>query len=268
MGLSRREVLGAIGIAAGSCALSSCAMEETGSFEDRTRKEVFPWRYTVLDPDITARRAYTIFDEGHCMYAAFTSVVSQLAEKYGQPYRSFPVKMMRYGAGGVGGWGSLCGAMNGSAALISMFVKKEDDLKQLVDELFLWYQQTELPEYVPPKPALDIEIVKSVSDSVLCHVSVTKWCEISGHKAYSEQQKERCRRLTADATRKTVEILNAHFTCGSAVALQHDEKTRQCMSCHTKGNELRPEGVRTKNTSGKMSCSSCHSTLDVNHVLL
>ena len=257
--LTRREVLGAVGIAAGSCALSSCAMEEIGSFPDGTGKRVFPWKYTELDPDITASMAYSNFDKGHCMYAAFSSAISQLADEYGQPYRSFPVEMMRYGAGGVGGWGSLCGAVNGSAALISLFVKKEEDLKQLVDELFLWYQQTELPVYVPHKPALNIEIAKSVSSSVLCHVSVSRWCKVSGHKTFTKPQKERCKRLTADTAKKTVEILNAHFTSRFAAARQHDENTRQCMPCHTKGSEL-------QNTCGKMSCTSCHSSLADEHM--
>jgi hypothetical protein len=259
MGLTRREVLGAVGIAAGSCALSSCATEEMGSFQDRTRKEAFPWRYTALDPEITAQRAYAHYPKGHCMYGVFASVMSQLADKYGEPYRSFPVDMMIYGAGGVADWGSICGALNGSAALVGLFVKEEDEQKQLVEELFLWYQQTELPQYVPQQPDLNIEMAKCVCDSVLCHVSVTKWCKASGHKAYTKPQKERCKRLTADTARKTVEILNARFTSGSAIALEHDEKTKRCMSCHTKGSEL-------QDTRGRMGCNSCHSSITDDHV--
>ena len=156
--------------------------------------------------------------------------------------------------------------MNGSAALISMFVKDEDELKRLVEQLFLWYQQSELPVYIPPKPTLDIEVTKSVSNSVLCHVSVTRWCKVSGHKPLTKPQRERCKRLTADTAKKTVEILNAHFTSRYSVTLQHDEKTMECMSCHTKGNELQPREFRTENTSGKMRCSSCHSTLGDDHV--
>jgi len=259
MKLTRRAVLGAVGIAAGSCTLSSCAIEGKGSIQDGTGNSVFPWRYSELDPDITVQRAYSYFDKGHCMYGTFASAVSQLAEKYGEPYRSFPVDMMIYGAGGVCGWGSICGAVNGSAALISLFVKKEEELKQLVDELFLWYQETELPVYVPAKPALDIDIDKSASGSVLCHVSCTRWCNASGHKTFTKEQKERCKRLTADTAKKTVEILNAHFVSRFAAALKHDEKTRQCMPCHTKGSKL-------QNTLGKMGCDSCHSSLADDHM--
>jgi len=259
MTLTRREVLGAVGIAAGSCALSSCAMEGMGSFQGGTGKKVFPWKYAELDPDITARSAYSYYGKGHCMYAAFAPAISQLGDKYGQPYSSFPVDMMIYGAGGVAGWGSLCGAINGSAALISLFVKKEEEQQQLVDELFLWYQQTELPQYAPQKPDLNIEMAKSVSDSVLCHVSCTRWCKVSGHKTFTKPQKERCKRLTADTAKKTAEILNAHFASRFTAALQHDGKTRQCMPCHTKGSKL-------QNTRGKMECDSCHSSLPDEHI--
>lgn len=260
MTLTRREVLGAVGLAAGSCALSSCAMQEMGSSKDGIAKPVHPWKYVKLDPDITAQRAYAHCLKGHCMYGVFTSVMSQLAEKYGEPYRSFPVEMMIYGAGGVGGWGSLCGAVNGSAALVGLFVKDEDEIKKLVNELFLWYQQTELPQYVPQKPGLNTTIPKTVSNSVLCHVSTTRWCKFAGHKAYSKPQKERCRRLTADTAKKTVEVLNAHFASRFTAVLQHDDNTKGCMPCHT------AKGGRVQASRGKMACGSCHTYLPGDHI--
>jgi hypothetical protein len=260
MTLTRREVLGAVGIAASSCTLSSCAMQEMGVSKERIAKPAYPWKYVKLDPDITAQRAYARYAKGHCMYGVFASVMSQLSEKYGEPYRSFPVDMMIYGAGGVGGWGSLCGAVNGSAALVGVFVKDEDDVKKLVNELFLWYQQTELPRYVPQKPALNVKIPKTVSNSVLCHISATKWCKASGQKAHTKSQKERCRRLSADTARKTVEVLNAHFASSFTPVLQHDENTKGCMSCHTtKGSEV-------QNSRGKMGCDSCHTYLPGDHI--
>jgi hypothetical protein len=234
-------------------------MDKTGSFQDAGAKPIYPWKYTKLDPETTAHRTYVQYKKGHCMYGVFTSVTTQLADKYGEPYRSFPVNMMIYGAGGVGGWGSLCGAANGSAALFGLFVEEEDDIKELVSELFLWYQQTELPQYVPEEPDLDIEIPRTVSNSVLCHTSCTRWCKVSGYKAYTKEQKERCKRLAADTARKTVEILNAHFASSFAAVTKHDNNSSSCMSCHTKGSEL-------QNTRGKMDCNSCHTCLPDTHV--
>jgi hypothetical protein len=261
MKLTRREILGLAGITSGSCALSSCAVDELITPSDGVRKPDFPWTYTELDPDITARKAYKICEKGHCMYGVFASVVLQLAKKHGELYRYFPVDMMRYGAGGTAKWGSLCGALNGSAALIGLFAEKDEDLKILIDELFLWYEQTELPVYIPEKPAYNTEIPKSISVSVLCHVSVTRWCKVSGQKAFSKPQKERCRRLTADTAGKTVEVLNAHFVGRTPVTRQFNTKTKKCSSCHTKDSEL-------QNSLGKMSCSICHSTLSDKHPLI
>ncbi|MGM0621777.1 MAG: hypothetical protein ACQETJ_12075, partial [Bacteroidota bacterium] len=43
------------------------------------------WEYFHLDPDATAQLAYDTYSEGSCMYATVSSVVLQLAEKFGEP---------------------------------------------------------------------------------------------------------------------------------------------------------------------------------------
>jgi len=192
------------------------------------------------------------------MYGVFESVLSQLAEAYGEPYASFPVDMMRYGAGGTGSSGSLCGALNGAAALIGLFVKSKEEMKQLVGQLFLWYEQIELPVYVPGEPALDIEMPKSASHSVLCHVSTTRWCAASGHQAFSKPRKERCRRLTADTAGKTVEILNSHLNARFVSVYSMSEEVKKCKSCHTKGSQK-------SNSRGTMSCGNCHFSFANKH---
>jgi len=243
---------------AGACAFSSCLIHRQASAPDRDREPAFPWTYTELDPDVTAKRTYEDCAKGHCMYGVFAPIMLQLAEKHGEPYRSFPVDMMRYGAGGTAGWGTLCGALNGAAALVGLFAKTEEQMKQMTGELFLWYEQTELPVYVPQKPILDIEMPRSVSSSVLCHASVTRWCTISGHKTFSKVQKERCKRLSADTAKKTVEVLNNYCQATFVPAYGLSQKTKQCRSCHTKGSEK-------SNSRGKMSCNSCHFSLASKH---
>lgn len=252
MKCTRREMLEAAGIAAGSCALSSCAVDKWATVSDGARKHDFPWAYRELEPDTTARQAYHIYEKGYCMYAVFASVVLQLAKERGEPYRSFSVDMMRYGSGGTAGWGSLCGALNGSAALIGLFTETDEDLRTLVDELFLWYEQTGLPAYIPEKPTYNVDIPKSLSGSVLCHVSVTTWCKVSGYKALTDPHRERCKRLAADTAGKTVELLNAHLVGRTSVSPLFDKETKQCRSCHTKDS-------KPQNFSGKMICARCHS---------
>ncbi len=249
--LSRRRVLGPLGIVAGSCVLSSYLGGSQGPAADQEKTPNGPWTYQELDPDVTAARAYDDYAKGHCMYGVFSAIITQLGEKHGEPYRSFPLGMMHYGGGGAGGWGSLCGALNGSAALIGLFVEKEEDMKKLVAEMFRWYEQTLLPSYTPIKPDLDVEIPKTISDSVLCHVSATFWCKASGNKASSKPRKERCRRLTADVARRTVEVLNSYHRDRFAPVHQASEEVEECQSCHTKTGEK-------ENSKGNMSCGSCH----------
>jgi hypothetical protein len=166
--------------------------------------------------------------------------------------------MMVYGAGGVSNWGSLCGALNGSAAIIGLFVKSKAHRTALTNEVFLWYEQSALPVYKPAKPDLDIEIPTSTADSVLCHVSISKWCKVSGHKAFSEARDERCKRLSADVAAKTVEVLNAWHEQTFAAVHRPTNQLQTCNSCHGRGSEL-------ENTRGKMNCTTCHSQLSDEH---
>jgi len=257
MELSRRRVLGMAGVVVGSGAILS-QTGEPASFAAGTRRPAFPWQYHELDPERSAHRAYHEHKKGHCMYGVFGSILSQLAEAHGEPYASFPVDMMRYGVGGTAGWGSLCGALNGAGALIGLFSKKEKELKKLVDELFLWYEQTALPIYRPPASLLRMTVPACTANSVLCHVSVSRWCKAAGQQAHSKAQKERCRRLTADVAKKTVELLNAHFSGRFKAARRMQEKTSTCASCHMKGSKL-------QNSQGKMHCTSCHYSLGTEH---
>lgn len=243
--------MGPLGIVAGSCVLSSYLSGSQAPAADQEKTSNVFWAYHELDPDVTAARAYDDYAKGHCMYGVFSAVITQLGERYGEPYRSFPVGMMQYGGGGTGGWGSLCGTLNGSSALIGLFVEKEEDMKKLVAEMFLWYEQTLLPTYSPAKPDLDIEIPESISNSILCHASTTFWCKVSGHKESSKPRKERCRRLTADVARRTIEILNSYHRDRFASVHQFSEEVKECQSCHTKGSEK-------ENSKGSMSCGSCH----------
>jgi len=207
---TRREVFGALGIAVGSCMLSSCMRQEMKTTQGKTDPDVACWPYHELDPQTTAERAYLYHYEGHCMYGVFKSIVWQLAERYGEPYRSFPCRMMTYGAGGVASWGSLCGALNGTAAVIGLFASRKEQAS-LVNQVFLWYEQTKLPIHVPAQPKLDMEMPASVAHSVLCHPSVGAWSKASRYPVAGKEHMERCARLTADTARQTIIVLSNYL---------------------------------------------------------
>lgn len=210
------------------------------------------WSYAPLDPEVTAQLAYDSYSEGSCMYATVKSVVSQLAQTFGEPYASFPIHMFKYGHGGMGGYGSTCGAINGAAALTGMLVAEKSVQDLMITDLFRWYENQPFPAFKPSKPVLDFVPDASVSNSVLCHASNTNWCKATGFKVASAERKERCRRLTADVAGKITTSLNEVMTNVYVTGMHTDEAAGTCMACH--GNE-----GKIKNTSVGMSCNSCHS---------
>lgn len=211
-----------------------------------------PWKYVYLDPGITSELAYNHYVEGGCMYATCKSIITQLAEKIGEPYASFPYHMFKYGHGGIGGFGSVCGAVNGAAALVGLLIADKNLKDRTITDVFQWYEQAPLPMFNPVKPALDYTPDKSVANSVLCHASNTNWCSQSGYKVKSKERKERCRRLTADVSQKVTTVLNEVMTGQYMTNVHGDESVNACLSCH--GSEGKMENV-----SVKMSCTSCHA---------
>ena len=186
------------------------------------------------------------------MYATFKSVVSQLANQVGEPFTSFPYQMMKYGHGGIGGYGTVCGSLNGAAALIGLLVPDRINQDYLIESLYQWYEEAQLPQFIPNNPLLDFTPPTSISNSVLCHASNTNWSEASGYEIKTEQQKERCRRLTADVVTQTVISINQFFSNNFTTSANDNETVRTCMTCHSSEGKL-------ANTSGKMHCSACHS---------
>ncbi len=210
------------------------------------------WKYFNLNPVATAQLAYDKYSEGSCMYATVTSIVSQLAGKFGEPFTSFPFHMFKYGHGGIGGFGSVCGALNGAAAVIGLLISDKGVQDKIITDLYQWYEKESLPVFAPQKPVFDFTPVTSVSNSVLCHASNTNWCKTSGFSVNSAERKERCRRLTGDLARQVTTSLNAVFSHAYITNTHPNEAANTCVACHGNDGKL-------KNTSVKMSCNSCHT---------
>jgi hypothetical protein len=245
--LSRREMLG-IGVAAGTVLLGSCTREKPNM--------EFPWEYKILDSSKTKELAYKNYFKDGCMYGVFTSIASQVAEKLGEPYISFPFGISSYGGGGVAMWGTLCGTCNGAAMIIGLF-QQGKIRNQLINEIFTWYEETSLPLFVPSQPVKvkpGFEMKTSRADSTLCHLSITKWTNISGFESYHPQRVERCARLVADMAGKTVELLNSVDQKKYAPKQQISAVSDSCLTCHAQGQQApnEPEVV------SRMKCTTCH----------
>jgi hypothetical protein len=208
--------------------------------------------YVTLNPETTAELAYEHYSNGACMYAIISSFVSQLAEKVGEPYASLPIQMFKYGHGGVGGYGTLCGAANGAAALIGLFITDKNVQDSIIADVFQWYEKEPLPEFKPTNPKSELNLPSVPSNSVLCHASNTNWCNESGYDINSNERKERCRRLTADVAKKLTIVLNELFNDTYITNTSNNVEKNTCLACHGKEGKI-------KNSAVKMECNSCHS---------
>jgi hypothetical protein len=271
--LNRRDVLASLGALGGSALLAGCggrlesASPDPGGSPDRPAEQpgrpadapsaASPpsWKYARLDPDEIAERAYRIYPDGSCMYGIVGAVIGALADRFGEPFRSFPVEMTRYGTVGMGGWGSLCGVVNGGGALIGLFYSEKDKTRreQLIAELCAWYESTALPVFKPVEPGWADEVEAVVPDSLLCHVSSARWCKATGCESHSAERRERCRRMTADGAAKVVEILN-RAADGAGEFARVSPDVRACVECHGE-REL-------ADSKGLMRCQTCHDLPD------
>ena len=207
----------------------------------------WPFPFVGLDPDVAAQRGYDGFYQGACCYGTVKGILSQWQELLGEPFTSIPADMFKYGEGGVAGWGTLCGTLNGAAAMINL-VCAMDPARALINELMAWYSSTAVPVFIP---AGKEPIAQSTSESPLCHVSVGKWCQLAQVTATSNERKERCARLVADVAKKTCTLLNNQFLNQFAAEHSVSSVTTNCMACH---------GSSGMNTAlGKMQCTPCHT---------
>ena len=136
--------------------------------------------------------------------------------------------------------------------MIGLLVTDKPAQDVLITGLCRWYEKIGLPEYKPQVPIFDYTPPPSVSNSTLCHVSISNWVNKSGQKATGDKRVERCRRLTGDVAYRVTVILNEYFN-NTYVTVGHDNQTvGECMTCHGDRGKL-------NDTFGKMDCSSCHT---------
>jgi hypothetical protein len=245
--------------AVGLTAVAGASSLVTTAINAKTPPTAWPWPYQTLNADDVRIQAHYLYYNGMaCCSGVFGSLVQALALTVGDPWTNLPPELMYYGGGGGSGWGILCGAINGSLALISLTVDKAV-AGPLITELIGWYTQAELPSDTANQFALngqylvhnfDGDLAQNVSGSPLCHVSVTEWCITANKKVSDIERKERCARIAGDCAAKAVEILNAYFA-GTFTPTYVDPSTvTDCLACH--GSAV------MYNVMTRMDCEPCH----------
>jgi hypothetical protein len=212
-GMARRRVLVGTGALAVGAALAQFggligSAEATGGSTEK-----WPWPYVKLDPAETAEICYNEWYRVFCGSAVINSVFSQLREKVGEPYKSFPADAFVFLEGGQMGWGTICGSPAGANivanCIIGPRISGAHEGHQIAADLMQWYSETALPVYMPKKPKITEKILTTTSDSPLCHLSVGKWMKASGYPLKSAERKDRCARVAASTAYRLVELLNA-----------------------------------------------------------
>lgn len=213
--VTRRELLtmmGTIGAGAafaGISGLPSTAEAVGGSTEK------WPWPYVKLDPEKTAEIAYNEWYRVFCGAAVINSVFSQLRDKVGEPYRSFPSDAFVFLEGGMAGWGTICGSNAGANVVSNVITGPRiagpdcENGALIGSEMLQWYSETALPVYQPKQPKQKAKIITTTSQSPLCHVSVGKWMKAAGYAFVSPERKDRCARVSASVAYRLVQHLNA-----------------------------------------------------------
>ena len=169
----------------------------------------------------------------------------------------------KYGGGGINCWGTLCGVPNGCCAVLNLIGIYTGALG---DKVLGYYSQTEFPtsavydaydsSWSGPEPIPDDEVLaRTVSNSPLCHVSISKWCDAAGVSLASTDEEgrkyknDRCGKICADMAAFTAELINDTATYEFAL----NDDTAACMECHTTGSTVAPAQC------GKMDCAGCHT---------
>lgn len=257
----RRAFLAQAGLVAGGVGIGAAGLAPLLHAQTSRTAPEWPWPYKELDVESVRKHGHRLYYEGGCMYGASGGLLAVLVETVGEPWNTFPHDMMRYGGGGIAGWGTVCGSLNGACAIITLASGKA--YGKISNELMAWYGTTEFPsevanryaaqhEYLVDELKTDAVLPTTVSDSPLCHVSVNTWCRETGFASGSKQRAERCARLTGDVAARAAELLNAHAR-GTLVTGEFEKS--ECSSCHFMGENF--ESGQFIIGKGN-NCTDCH----------
>lgn len=268
--LSRRNFFKQSGSLATGVALGVGGLSVVSSSAKENPVEALPWPYVKLDVEHARKLGYLGYYKNECSAGTFYGILWPLREKIGHPYDTMPIEppnIMSFGAGGVAGWATLCGALNGASAAIALVSKKP---KPIINELFGWYQNASFPsdqaneyaskhQFPVEKYKSDKILAKSVAKSQLCHVSVTNWCKASGYASGAKERSERCARVAGDVAAYAVALLNLDAEGKFKPTYAFSEEVAGCRKCHFKGKDFKAGQF----TRGKMDCLQCHETHDI-----
>jgi hypothetical protein len=265
--MSRRKFLVSAGTVAAVAAVSGAALGNQPSTAEAAVTGV-PWPYPSAAADQPeaeklARRAFEVYFASGCAEGVWWPFAEALAVANADTWGTLPKNVFRYGGGGVGGWGTLCGTLNGASAIIGMTVANGTHRNNLIDAIMQYYAEKALPTNAAWKSHLGSlglpdtwnpatlplkNVPTSTAHSPLCHSSLVQWTMTTGAVNGGPLQKDRCGKACFDIVLKTTELLNTYFQMAvpMAAAVALDPSVEACRTCHV------------TYTGAKMACGSCH----------
>ena len=191
------------------------------------------------------RRGYEAYFKYSCCYAAAYALLTALKESSGGPWVTIPPEMFRFGAGGGLGWGTLCGALNSSLAVLNLATTR---FEALGNELIGWYTTMAFPSSHYEEYAKCKNQITTVAHSPLCHISVGTWAKAAGARIHEKEKKDRCAKLTGDTAGMAASLLNQALDETLIASYQPQREFSHCLDCHQGPKSLRD------NEQGKFNC--------------
>jgi ferredoxin len=189
--------------------------------------------------------------------------------------------MYLYGSGGISCWGTLCGIPNGATAATCLLRLHGS----LGSDILGHYASTEWPPSTiralydhpyygsggtggyswPIEPMPDDEVLAfTVSNSPLCHVSISKWCfaagvDLNDQTGYGKAHKDdRCGKIAAEMAGFTAELINYWAQNGTVeYPYSVSQKVAECKTCHWKVSDPY-SAAQHPAQCGLMECTECH----------
>ena len=205
---SRRDFLRLAGKGmVGAAALTAVPSVIAGAEE--AAAPAWPWTYKPVDKEVVKAKVFENFNgaNGGCCSGVASGILDVMAAEYGYPYNLIDGHMFAIGGGGYGRK-NLCGSLGGAFGVIGLFCESKD-AGAIRNQLYAWYESTQLPIYVPE--GREAHAHQTVAGSELCKDSVGNWMAASGCEFASPERGYRCGCLSADVAAKTIELLNIHF---------------------------------------------------------
>jgi len=294
-GLTRRSFLGstavgAIGLAAaGFTAGSLINPREANAANPAIGTTDFP--HVRLDVEKVRQYGYyCYFKFGGCGAGSSRALIQGFLDAHAaipgsdpKGWAQVPLQLYAWGAGGgMGKWGTLCGSLAGSLGVLNLMNLHA----ALGHELMEWYTNQNFPlaNFEQPgaafnpamtyggqpalgfAPILDADVRgHSVSDSPLCHISVSKWVAAAGVKLGDQNpgvtgqglKEDRCAKVTADTAAYTAYLLNEKLLGRNPAAWAPQASMAGCYDCHDTYSTKTT--LTKKDAQTMMDCVPCHT---------